>query len=126
MKPFVREGPGVLDPTGGSSIFDQIVQENGLAMGDALLEETDGDNLQFENGFDIAIENSSTHSDGAILLDSGVGGKLLAETALGESTKGKKSLTHITKLTVRPEIKTPKTATLGAVDKKAVTIVGAP
>ena len=110
MKPFVREGPGVLDPTGGSSIFDQIVQENGLAMGDALLEETDGDNLQFENGFDIAIENSSTHSDGAILLDSGVGGKLLAETALGESTKGKKSLTHITKLTVRPEIKTPKTA----------------
>mgnify|MGYP003112065936 CR=1 FL=1 len=110
VKPFVREGPGVLDPTGGSSIFDQIVQENGLAMGDALLEETDGDNLQFENGFDIAIENSPTHSDGAILLDSGVGGKLLAETALGESTKGKRSFTHITKLTVRPEIKTPKTA----------------
>jgi len=107
-KTFVREGPGVLDPNGGSTVFDKIVQENGTAIGDKLLEETDGDNLQFEGNIDIAIENSPSHSDGVVLLDSGVGGKLLSETAIGENTLGKKSLTHITKIRVRPEIKTTR------------------
>ena len=108
MTTSVREG--VLDTTGGSSIFDTIIQENGVAIGDLILEETDGDNLQFESGLDIAAENSQSSGDGAILLDVGTGsGRLLAETALGENAVSKRSLTHQTTLKVRPEIKVPKT-----------------
>jgi len=108
MTTTVREG--VLDTTGGSSIFDTIIQENGVAIGDLILEETDGDNLQFESGLDIAAENSQSSGDGAILLDVGAGsGRLLAETALGENAIAKRSLTHQTTLKVRPEIKVPQT-----------------
>jgi len=109
MTTAVREG--VLDTTGGSSIFDTIIQENGVAMGDLILEETDGDNLQFESGLDIAAENSQSSGSGSILLDAGAGsGRLLAETALGENTIAKRSLSHVTTLKVRPEIKVPKTS----------------
>ena len=59
----------VLDTTGGSSLFDAIILENGVAIGDLLLEETDGDNLQFEGGLNIAVENSQSSGDGTILLD---------------------------------------------------------
>ena len=104
----VREN--VLSPDGGSSIFDSLLQENGTAIGDKLLEETDGDALLFESGFEIAVENSPQHSDGAILLDVGVGGSLLLETALGENPNQNRSVSHITKLSVRPEIKEVKTA----------------
>ena len=108
MTTAVREG--VLDPTGGSSIFDTIIQENGVAIGDNLLEETDGDNLQFESGLDIAIENSQSSGDGSILLDAGAGsGRLLAETALGENGIAKRSLSHVSTIKVRPEIVVPKT-----------------
>ena len=109
MTTAVREG--VLDTTGGSSIFDTIIQENGVAIGDLILEETDGDNLQFESGLDIAAENSQSSGDGSILLDAGAGsGRLLAETALGENGIAKRSLSHVTTLKVRPEIKVPKTS----------------
>ena len=109
MTTAVREG--VLDTTGGSSIFDTIIQENGVAIGDLILEETDGDNLQFESGLDIAAENSQSSGDGSILLDAGAGsGRLLAETALGENAISKRSLSHVTTLKVRPEIKVPKTS----------------
>ena len=109
MTTAVREG--VLDTTGGSSIFDTIIQENGVAMGDLILEETDGDNLQFESGLDIAAENSQSSGSGSILLDAGAGsGRLLAETALGENGIAKRSLSHVTTLKVRPEIKVPKTS----------------
>jgi hypothetical protein len=109
MTTSVREG--VLDTTGGSSIFDTIIQENGVAIGDLILEETDGDNLQFESGLDIAVENSQSSGDGSILLDAGAGsGRLLAETALGENGIAKRSLSHVTTLKVRPEIKVPKTS----------------
>ena len=109
MTTAVREG--VLDTTGGSSIFDTIIQENGVAIGDLILEETDGDNLQFESGLDIAAENSQSSGDGSILLDAGAGsGRLLAETALGENAIAKRSLSHVTTLKVRPEIKVPKTS----------------
>ena len=104
----VREG--VLSPDGSSSIFDSLLQENGTAIGDKLLEETDGDALLFESGFEIAVENSPQHSDGAILLDAGVGGSLLLETALGENPNQNRSVSHITTLSVRPEITAPKTA----------------
>ena len=99
----VREGPGVLDPTGGSSLFDTIILENGVAIGDLLLEETNGDNLQFESGLDIAAENSQSSGDGTILLNDG-GGKLLAETALGANESGKRSVTHLTTLKITPQI----------------------
>ena len=79
----VREG--VLSPDGGSSLFDSLLQENGTAIGDKLLEETDGDALLFESGLEIAVEDSPQHSDGSILLDVGVGGLVLLETALGEN-----------------------------------------
>jgi len=109
MTTAIREG--VLDTTGGSSIFDTIIQENGVAIGDLILEETDGDNLQFESGLDIAAENSQSSGDGSILLDAGAGsGRLLAETALGENGIAKRSLSHVTTLKVRPEIKVPKTS----------------
>ena len=104
----VREG--VLSPDGGSSIFDSLLQENGTAIGDKLLEETDGDALLFESGFEIAVENSPQHSDGAILLDAGVGGSVLLETALGENPRQNRSISHITKLSVRPAIKEVRTA----------------
>jgi hypothetical protein len=107
MTTAIREG--VLDTTGGSSIFDTIIQENGVAIGDLILEETDGDNLQFESGLDIAAENSQSSGDGSILLDAGAGsGRLLAETALGENGISKRSVSHVTTIKVRPEIKTPK------------------
>ena len=105
----VREGPGVLDPTGGSSLFDTIILENGVAIGDLLLEETDGDNLQFESGLDIAVENSQSSGDGTILLNDG-GGKLLAETALGANESGKRSVTHLTTLKITPQILIPNTS----------------
>jgi len=104
----VRDGPGVLDPTGGSSLFDTIIFENGVAIGDLLLEETDGDNLQFESGLDIAVENSQSSGDGTILLNDG-GGRLLAETALGENESGKRSVTHLTTLKITPQIIIPNT-----------------
>ena len=111
MTKAVREGPGVLDPTGGSSLKDTLIQENGVAIGDLILEETDGDNLQFESGLNIAAENSASSGDGAILLDEGAGsGRLLMETALGETATAKRFLQHVTKLKVRPEIKAPQTA----------------
>ncbi len=111
MTTGVREGTGILDPTGGSSLKDTLIQENGVAIGDLLLEETDGDNLQFESGLDIAIENSASSGDGAILLDVGAGsGRVLLETALGETVTAKRFLQHITELKVRPEIKAPQTA----------------
>ena len=105
----VREGPGVLDPTGGSSLFDTIILENGVAIGDLLLEETNGDNLQFESGLDIAAENSQSSGDGTILLNDG-GGKLLAETALGANESGKRSVTHLTTLKITPQIHIPNTS----------------
>ena len=111
MTTAVREGPGVLDPTGGSSLKDTLIQENGVAIGDLILEETDGDNLQFESGLNIAAENSASSGDGAILLDEGAGsGRLLMETALGETATAKRFLQHVTELKVRPEIKAPQTA----------------
>ena len=111
MTKAVREGPGVLDLTGGSSLKDTLIQENGVAIGDLILEETDGDNLQFESGLNIAAENSASSGDGAILLDEGAGsGRLLMETALGETATAKRFLQHVTKLKVRPEIKAPQTA----------------
>jgi len=103
----------VLDTTGGSSLFDTIILENGVAIGDLLLEETDGDNLQFEGGLNIAVENSQSSGDGTILLDFGIGGRLLTEDALGESTNRNRSITHITTITVTPDIVIPRT-TYGA------------
>jgi hypothetical protein len=103
----------VLDTTGGSSLFDTIILENGVAIGDLLLEETDGDNLQFEGGLNIAVENSQSSGDGTILLDFGIGGRLLTEDALGESANRNRSITHITTITVTPDIIIPRT-TYGA------------
>ena len=103
----------VLDTTGGSSLFDTIILENGVAIGDLLLEETDGDNLQFEGGLNIAVENSQSSGDGTILLDFGIGGRLLTEDALGESANRNRSITHITTITVTPDIVIPRT-TYGA------------
>ena len=109
MTTSVREG--VLDTTGGSSLFDTIILENGVAIGDLILEETNGDNLQFEGGEDIAAENSQSSGSGLVLLDVGAGsGKLLAETALGENAVSKRSVSHVTTLRVRPEITVPKTS----------------
>jgi len=108
MTTAIREG--VLDTTGGSSIFDTIIQENGVALGDLILEETDGDNLQFESGLDIAAENSQSSGSGSILLDAGAGsGRLLAETALGENGISKRSVSHVTTIKVRPDIKVVRT-----------------
>jgi len=108
MTTAIRER--VLDTTGGSSIFDTIIQENGVALGDLILEETDGDNLQFESGLDIAAENSQSSGSGSILLDVGAGsGRLLAETALGENAISTRSVSHITTIKVRPDIKVVRT-----------------
>ena len=104
----VREG--VLSPDGGSSLFDSLLQENGTAIGDKLLEETDGDALLFESGLEIAVEDSPQHSDGSILLDVGVGGLVLLETALGENANQNRSVSHVTTLLVRPEMKSVKTS----------------
>ena len=99
----------VLSIDGESSLFDTLIQENGVALGDLILEETDGDNLQFESGLDIAAENSPSSGDGFILLDSGIGGRLLIETAIGENANRNRSVTHITTLRVTPDIVVPKT-----------------
>ena len=99
----------VLSIDGESSLFDTLIQENGVALGDLILEETDGDNLQFESGLDIAAENSPSSGDGVILLDSDVGGRLLIETAIGENANRNRSVTHITTLRITPDIVVPKT-----------------
>ena len=99
----VREN--VLSADGGSSLFDSLLTENGVAIGDKLLEETDGDNLQFESGLDIAIENSPKSGDGSVLLETGTGGGLLLmETALGENGILDKSVSKVTKLSVTPQL----------------------
>ena len=104
----VREN--VLSTDGESSLFDSLLTENGVAIGDKLLEETDGDNLQFESGLDIAIENSPKSGDGSVLLETGTGGGLLLmETALGENGILDKSVSKVTKLSVTPQlVKTKK------------------
>ena len=99
----VREN--VLSTDGESSLFDSLLTENGVAIGDKLLEETDGDNLQFESGLDIAIENSPKSGDGSVLLETGTGGGLLLmETALGENGILDKSVSKVTKLSVTPQL----------------------
>ena len=99
----VREN--VLSTDGESSLFDSLLTENGVAIGDKLLEETDGDNLQFESGLDIAIENSPKSGDGSVLLETGTGGGLLLmETALGENGILDRSVSKVTKLNVTPQL----------------------
>ena len=99
----VREN--VLSTDGESSLFDSLLTENGVAIGDKLLEETDGDNLQFESGLDIAIENSPKSGDGSVLLETGAGGGLLLmETALGENGILNRSVSKVTKLNVTPQL----------------------
>tara|TARA_R100000808_G_scaffold131_1_gene942 strand:- start:6957 stop:12518 length:5562 start_codon:yes stop_codon:yes gene_type:complete len=99
----IREN--VLSTDGESSLFDSLLTENGVAIGDKLLEETDGDNLQFESGLDIAIENSPKSGDGSVLLETGTGGGLLLmETALGENGILDKSVSKVTKLSVTPQL----------------------
>ncbi len=99
----VREN--VLSTDGESSLFDSLLTENGVAIGDKLLEETDGDNLQFESGLDIAIENSPKSGDGSVLLETGTGGGLLLmETALGENGILNRSVSKVTKLNVTPQL----------------------
>ncbi len=99
----VREN--VLSTDGESSVFDSLLTENGVAIGDKLLEETDGDNLQFESGLDIAIENSPKSGDGSVLLETSTGGGLLLmETALGENGILNRSVSKVTKLNVTPQL----------------------
>ncbi len=95
----------VISPDGESSLFDALLIETGVALGDKLLEETDGDNLQFESGLDIAIENSGNSGDGTVFLEAGAGGgRLLTETALGENGIINRTVSKVTKLKVTPQL----------------------
>jgi len=99
----------VLSPDGESSLFDGLLIENGVAIGDKLLEETDGDNLQFESGLDISIENSGNAGDGSVNLEEGSGGgRLLVETALGENSIHNRTVSKVTKLSVKPQLVSAK------------------
>ena len=98
-----------LSPDGESSLFDGLLIENGVAIGDKLLEETDGDNLQFESGLDISIENSGNAGDGSVNLEEGSGGgRLLVETALGENGIHNRTVSKVTKLSVKPQLVSAK------------------
>jgi len=98
-----------LSPDGESSLFDGLLIENGVAIGDKLLEETDGDNLQFESGLDISIENSGNAGDGSVNLEEGSGGgRLLVETALGENSIHNRTVSKVTKLSVKPQLVSAK------------------
>ena len=108
---------GVLDTLGGSSIYDSMLVENGVAMGDQIvLDGTDGsssnagDNILFESGITVARENSQSAGDGTLLLEAGTGGgRLLSETALGKTQTRNRSVMHLTTVKLTSNLK-PVTA----------------